>query len=454
MKCLKLAALLTMPIACASVPDRGSALPLPTPAQAPTLTGFAPSGPQSYTPAGKEQVRSRIVSPIWSTQVGLTDHRTTMVASHGLLYVGTRDGLAVIHALTGVRRPPVPAARGHVIGVALDGDRLYSSSISGEVVGATTKGATLFRVRLGAQAATPPTLVDVDGDGALEVAVGDVTGNVSLYDGATGKRLWSKPAAEEKEVRPSIGAGLAAGDIDGDGVPEIVVGTESGTLAALRGRTGERTWRVHRDSALRAAPVLADLDGDRKLDVVAGWADGDISIVDGTGKEVWKTKVEEDDGDPTGVLASPTPLAGGTSGVLVVPTARWGDEDAVILHGRSDRLRRAEIGRVVTSPSIGVTDPEATGVEAVVGTERGEVFAIDAFGAFARLHRLSAAVTAPIMFTDADSNGTQELLVLTRDGRLTALALHAAIPPAASRARGSAHNDGVMPAVNLGWRRQ
>jgi outer membrane protein assembly factor BamB len=440
---------------CVSVADNGrpSSPTHTSSAKAAQIRDLAPAGPQSFTPETKPKPRARAVTQRWAVRVGPNDHRSTVVAAGGSLYVGAPSGVAVLEASTGARRALLPGARGRVVGVALEGDRVYSTSESGELAAATRAGATLFRVQLGAAAATPPTLVDVDGDGAFEVAVGDALGRVSLHDGATGKRRWVRSLDAAPDGLRSIGAGLAAADVDGDGLPEIVAGAESGTLAALRGSTGERAWTVKRSSPLRAAPLIGDVDADKKPEVIVGWADGDVVIVDGkSGNEIWSAHVEEDNGDPTGLLASPTPVPGGRVGALIVPTARWGAEDAVILLGAHDRAHRSRQGRVVTSPVLGTVDPETAAVEAVVGTERGDVVAFDARGGTSLLYHLASGIQAPLMFADIENDGTQELLAWTADGTLTALALHVAVPPVHGRARGSARNDGVLPAIDLGWK--
>lgn len=440
---------------CATRPDGAPASsPTSTSASEPApVRDQALSGPQSYTPEAKPKARTRAVSQRWSAHVGATDHRTTMAESGGALYVGTREGVVVLDAKTGARKHAMPPLRGHVVGVALDGDRVYAASAGGELVAATRAGAPIFRTEIGAGAATPPTLADFDGDGALDVAVGDVKGRAVVFDGRTGKRRWAASLSGASDAHPSAGAGLAAADLDGDGIPEIVMGTEGGTLGALRGKSGDTLWLVKRTSPLRAAPLVADVDADKKPEVIAGWADGDVAIVDGkSGSEIWTQHVEEDDGDPTGVLATPTPLAGPRSGVLVVPTARWGADDCVVLLGAYDRVRRSQQGRVTSSPVVGVVDPDEGVVEAVVGTQRGDVVSFAANGTASLLYHLPSAIEAPMMFADLEGDGTQELLVLTKDGNVTALALHVANAPVLGRARGSARNDGVLVATDLGWK--
>jgi outer membrane protein assembly factor BamB len=366
-----------------------------------------------------------------------------MIFDGKTILVGTHDG--AVHALdgaTGAARAVLPAAKGAVVGIALAGGRVYSTSIGGELAATTRDGKLVFRSDLGAPAATPPTILD--DRGAMIVAVGDAKGRVTAFDATTGKKKWSTWIGAEKDAR-SIGAGLAAYD------GAIYAGSENGTLAELRAVDGAVSWSIAKGSPLRAAPILSDLDADKLPELVVGWADGDVAIIDRNGKEKWSTRVEKDDGDPTGLLASPTPLPGARIGSLVVPTARWGKEDSIVILRRHFRAYQSEQGRVVASPVLGTLEPGGE-VEAVFGTQTGDVLSFDATGGVSFLYRLDGPVDAPAMIADLDADGERELVVATTAGKLYALALHATQPPVLGRARGdSMKNDGVLPAIDLAW---
>lgn len=450
---MRIAPLLLL-VGCAAASDRPPAAPAPvTSASKPAAetATFVPAGPQSYTPDARPEPRDRAVRQLWSVSIGRTDERTTMMFADGAVWIGAKQGklgaagVYVIDGATGARRALLPAARGDVVGIAMDGSRVYSTALEGELALTTAAGAVVFRVRAPAPIVTPPTLLDVDGDGALEVAVGDGRGNVTVFDGKNGKLLWTRP------LGGAIGAGLAAADLDGDGKADLVAGTEEGRLFALRGRTGAPLWQAARSSPFRAAPVLCDVDANGKLEVIAGAYEGDLAIFDGaTGRERWSQHVEEDNGEKTGLVASPTPLPGGT---LLVPTARHGKDDAVLFVQAHDRAYRSREGSVFASPVLGAVRGTGAEVEGIVGTDRGDVYSFNAKGGASFLYRLDGAIAAPALFADIGQNGVQELIVATREGKLTALAIHTAVPPLAGVPRGdSRHNDGVLPAIDLGWR--
>lgn len=134
---------------------------------------------------------------------------------------------------------------------------------------------------------------DMDGDGAADVVVGApsgrdddgrATGTVSLLSGKTGRSLWSVSGDGELE---SLGESLAVlGDVNGDGAMDVAVGAPgaasagrgTGAVRILSGRDG-RVWRAlqGRGGGDRFGASLAaagDVDGDGVGDLLVG-APGD-----------------------------------------------------------------------------------------------------------------------------------------------------------------------------------
>ena len=149
-----------------------------------------------------------------------------------------------------------------------------------------------------------PTLFDLDGDGKKEIIIGvdahaeppypTVNGgtlHVFRYDGTGTGLPASIPVPElpgfPVNIDQTVFSAPAVGDIDGDGKPEIVVGTGtywgnpgpcgSGQGGALRARrvyafrcdgSTPPGWPVVTDGEVKTAPALADLDGDGVPEVV------------------------------------------------------------------------------------------------------------------------------------------------------------------------------------------
>lgn len=146
-------------------------------------------------------------------------------------------------------------------------------------------------VDVGAESA--PTLADVNGDGLLDLIVG---GKVSPKDGKTGTVTWfanvgtkTAPAFRDRGVLSMYGDynyTPAVVDLDNDGLQDIVVGTWRDRIQWYR-NTGSSTapaWTMA-DTALvtitrgtNSTPTFGDLNGDGLLDLVIGEASGTINL--------------------------------------------------------------------------------------------------------------------------------------------------------------------------------
>ncbi|MBK1656893.1 FG-GAP-like repeat-containing protein [Paracraurococcus ruber] len=150
----------------------------------------------------------------------------------------------------------------------------------GALTGAPGLPAPLAAISL--RTAGTPAIVDLDADGRADLVVGGLSGTLTAYRNTEiGFRILSD------DLVPGLGdvrnSAPAFGDIDGDGLPDLVVGSKTGDLLAWRNTgAGYQPFAGNPFATITTPfsvkPALADLNGDGLADLVVGGPDGKLAV--------------------------------------------------------------------------------------------------------------------------------------------------------------------------------
>jgi len=163
---------------------------------------------------------------------------------------------------------PIPAPVGPMVSTDFNrdgnGDLAFATSSGAVFLVLSSSGGIIGPVQQIAQLPTAPRAIvagDFDGNGSIDLAIA-LSGNPPVLLSGIGPGVFGVPTTLST---PPL-AVLAAGDVDGDGVIDIVGATDTGLGFAISQRTGTRQIFSSPNGSVTAIAV-ANIDGDPLLDV-------------------------------------------------------------------------------------------------------------------------------------------------------------------------------------------
>ncbi|TMC23285.1 MAG: hypothetical protein E6J34_03250 [Chloroflexi bacterium] len=234
------------------------------------------------------------------------------------------------------------------------------------------------------------------------VVIGSRNNKVIALD-ETGKRLWLYNTGQVvRRVRVL--------DVNGDGKLEVIVGSEDFCVHALSCDTGELLWKYPTNGWIRAVYSI-DLDGDGELETLATSGDKYLYVLDSNGKLKWRRYI----GSKVHSLFAIDLDKDGEIEILIGSDAK----DLCAL--TPDGQKKWEFEPENRIHSINVADLNNDGrLEVIAASEDEHIYFLDDHGNLLWKHFLGHRIFS-IFTTDLDKDGISEVLVGAEDNNVHVL---------------------------------
>jgi hypothetical protein len=139
-------------------------------------------------------------------------------------------------------------------------------------------------VRITRGSHTTPAVGDLDGDGDLDLIIGESSGALNYYrnDGTRAAPRFTLVSDEFEGINVGRRSAPVLHDVDGDGDLDLLIGREQGGVVLYRNEGTPAAARFVWDTSFTlplhhmSAPAFGDLDGDGSAEIVAGGLSGGL----------------------------------------------------------------------------------------------------------------------------------------------------------------------------------
>ncbi|NOY60810.1 MAG: hypothetical protein GXO75_18025, partial [Calditrichaeota bacterium] len=269
------------------------------------------------------------------------------------------------------------------------------------------QGAVVFQYDLGDPVGCNPAVGDLDGDGKSEIVVASVSGMIHCIS-AQGKEKWRFPA------NSPIGYTLVLADVDQDKRLEVLASSKSGWLYCIRG-DGSLKWKFKSDPQA-GPPAVGDLNGDGFPEIVYGTDLQRIYCLDHNGAYIWH--IERD-----GYFGRSLPLIAdidgdGTMEILITRSEVCANSAVIAIDGMKGKVLWESPTTMHGYGPLAVADIDKDGVPEILVVDKStSIYCIDPHGKRKWSRSFSGhGMFYPPAIADLDGDGNVELIEGIRSG--------------------------------------
>lgn len=258
-----------------------------------------------------------------------------------------------------------------------------------------------------------PAVADFRGIGKSNVAFSTWDDrSIVMVDGRSGEILW-RQRTDDANMH-----GVSAGDLDGDGLADVVAASFDGHVYGLRGYDGKLLWKAPIEGGGWSKPVIADLKGDGAAQVLVVSAAGRLYEFDAlTGDRLWSSEIAG------GLKVAGHPIVVRKDGRTIV-LAPLGDAGVVAFDwAEHTELWRSPAGfPVIASPVVTDLGGDAEG-SVVVAAATGDVWLLRLADGqpIWRRRIVDDLIEANPVVADLDGDGIMDILIAGHDFKLHAI---------------------------------
>lgn len=261
-----------------------------------------------------------------------------------------------------------------------------------------------------------PIICDADKSGTKSIIFGTNEGKVYSLDRDANIR-WVYDAKDhlseadmmffDAETANSIQSSPTVHDLNGDGIKEIIFGSEMGLVHALN-QQGELIWKFKTEGSIRGRIIVQDINGDGQPEVILACGDGNVYVLTNKGELLKKLEVGNQMESTPAILGSHI-LVGCNNGELV----------CLNLEGKILWRFKTE-DKIIAQPSIGKLfgdDKDCI----VFGSFDQHVYALDELGAEIWTYRTNGAIYSKVELRDINNDKQLEVVFGSCDNKVYAL---------------------------------